>query len=277
MGDLPPWPPDTHGHACLPAAAQVWALQFRLQEQEGPAASHDDSHQWEALRLRGLRAEVRMNGGSSPSQCWKPSLVKNWDFESHKHSMIPSKAVNVPFISNHVQINEIRQVSGNGDISRLWVHKGDPGCLLDWNHWTETMCFTVADGYVYICIFDWGFICNPSTPPPPKSCPGSTVMDTWSSTWRGCIAWTHPHAKCAQARLSRPSSWTATRRHWPHCRVSVSSRAATSLGHPLSWLESQSLVLSQVFQGVFRFILRHLAIKSLQLLFPRVGMGDLYQ
>lgn len=51
-------PPEPHGSARQPAAAQVQPLQLRLQEQEGPAQAHADAHQREALFLPSLWAEV---------------------------------------------------------------------------------------------------------------------------------------------------------------------------------------------------------------------------
>lgn len=40
-----PLPPEPHGPALQPAATQVQPLQLRLQEQEGPAQAHADTHQ----------------------------------------------------------------------------------------------------------------------------------------------------------------------------------------------------------------------------------------
>lgn len=66
-------PPEPHGPALQPAAAQVQPLQLCLQEQEGPAQAHADAHQREALRLPGLWAEVSeahrvVAAWSSPAQ-----------------------------------------------------------------------------------------------------------------------------------------------------------------------------------------------------------------
>lgn len=47
-----------HGAAFISTSSQVSHLQLCLQEQEGSASAHDDTHQWEAFSLQALRAEV---------------------------------------------------------------------------------------------------------------------------------------------------------------------------------------------------------------------------